>query len=259
MCDMEEPTATKKAISVLYLALGMAARITFANTFPSTNIARISLTDLLKKCKFCFEKPKNETLDRFKILSRKQHGGETLRQFWNELNGLAAKCNFGRITESLVKDVFIVNMMNKDVQQKLCTEPKTTIEENIEFAIAYEEGTIRQKSFDKLEKLNVKTEAGEINKVNQSVTKRWGPTKKCFRCEAPFTRQHLEECKTMGIICMKCGKKGHFAKCCQTKGTGNFAKSRKVMRPPQQQIQRIDEWDESSKDPSIELKKTNWC
>ena len=51
-----------------------------------------------------------------------------------------------------MKDVFIVNIMNKDVQQKHCTEPKTTIQEDIEFTIAYEEGTIQQKSFDKLEK-----------------------------------------------------------------------------------------------------------
>ena len=51
---------------------------------------------------------------------------------------------------------------------------------------------------------------------------------------------------------MKCGKKGHFAKCCQTEGANNFAKSRKVMRPPQQQFQRIDDCDESSNDSTIE-------
>ena len=138
-----------------------------------------------------------------------------------------------------------VNLKNAEVQQKLCTEPKTTVQEKIEFAIAYEEGTIRQKLFDKLEKIHVKTEAGEINIVNQSANKRWGPTKTCFRCEAPFSTQHLKECKAMGISCMKRGKMGHFAKCCQTKGAGNVAKSRKIMRPPQQQIQKIDEWDES--------------
>ena len=149
MGDMEETTAMKKAISVLYLALAMAARKTIAYKFPTTNIVRITLTELLKNCKECFQKPKTETSDRFKLLSRKQK--ETLGQFWNELNGLAAKCNFGGITESLVKDVFIVNMMNKVVQQKVCTEPKATVQENIEFAIAYERGTIRQKSFDKLE------------------------------------------------------------------------------------------------------------
>ena len=39
------------------------------------------------------------------------------------------------------------------------------------------------------------------------------------------------------------------------KGAGNFAKSTKVMRPPQQQIQRIDERDESSNDSTIEEDK----
>ena len=41
-------------------------------------------------------------------------------------------------------------------------------------------------------------------------------------------------------------KKGNFAKCCQTKGAGNFAKSRKVTKAPAQSIQRIDEWEDSN-------------
>ena len=129
--DLDELPATKKIISVLYLALGSAGRIKITDKFPNANVATISLPDLLKNCKDCFQKPKNETLYRFKFLSRKDKERESLRNFWNELNGLAAKCNFGGITNSLVKDVFIVNMANQDVQQKLCTEPKTTAEETI--------------------------------------------------------------------------------------------------------------------------------
>ena len=68
------------------------------------------------------------------------------------MNRLASKCNFGTITESLVKDVFIGNMINREVQQKLCTEPKATVNDNIQFAIAYEEGTIRQQLFNCKEK-----------------------------------------------------------------------------------------------------------
>ena len=254
--DMEEATAMKKANSVLYLALGMAARKTISDKFPTVNIARIALEDLIKTCKDCFEKPKNETLDRFKFLSRKQKENETLRQFWNELNRLAAKCNFGTITESLVKDVFIVNMNNKVVQQKLCTEPKSTIADTIQFAISYEEGALRQQSFEKMDKPNIKPEPNEINnEIITTETKRWGPTKKCFRCEAPFSPQHLKECRAMGITCMKCGKKGHFAKCCLTRGAGNFAKSRKVTKAPAQSIQRIDEWEDSSSGSMIEEDK----
>ena len=217
MGDMAEATAMKKVNSVLYLALGMAARKTNSDKFPTVNIARITLEDLIKTCKECFEKPKSETLDRFKFLSRKQKENETLRQFWNEVNGSAAKCSFGAVTGSLVKDVFIVSMNNKGVHHKLCTEQKDTIAETIQFAISYEEGAMRQQSFDKMDKPNIKAEPNEINNINTKV-KRWGPNKMCFRCEAPFNPQHLKECQAIGITCMKCGKKGHFTKCCRTKG-----------------------------------------
>ena len=230
MGDLDEMPATKKTISVLYLALGSAGRKSIADEFPTTNIATVSLPDLLKNCKDCFEKPKNETLDRFKFLSRKQKE-ESLRNFWTELNGLAAKCNFGAITDSLLEDVFTVNMTNQDVQQKLCTEPKATAAETIQFAVAYEEGTMRQQSFGMMDKSNLKTEVTDVNNINQS-NKRWGPAKKCFRCEGVFTPQH-QEGEALGVICMKCGKKGQFARCCQTKGAGTFAKSCKVAKPPQ--------------------------
>ena len=137
-------------------------------------------------------------------------------------------------------------MINQDVQQKLCTEPKATAPETIQFAIAYEEGTLIQQSFGMLDKPNIKTEGTEVKNINQN-NKRWGPTKKCFRCEGIFTPQHLKECKALGVTCMKCGKKGHFARCCQTKGAGTFAKSCKVAKPPQH-IQRIDEGSESSEE-----------
>ena len=42
------------------------------------------------------------------------------------------------------------------------------------------------------------------------------------------------------------GRLFHFAKCCQIRGAGNFAKSRKVIKAPAQRIQRIDEWEDSS-------------
>ena len=93
MGDIEEATATKKAINILRLALGTGARKTIADNFSSVYIARIRL----KNYRNCFEKSKNELLDKEKFLSRKQKESETLRQFWNELNGLAAKCNFGQL------------------------------------------------------------------------------------------------------------------------------------------------------------------
>ena len=217
MGDLDEIPAMKRATNVLYLALGSAGRKSIAEKFPATNIATVTLTNLLQNCKECFEKPKNETLDRFKFLSRKQKEGELLKQFWNELNGLASKCNFDTIPESLVKDVFIVNMINKEVQQKLCSEPKLTVNDKVQFAIAYEEGTIRQQSFDNMEKPKKETEPPEINNINQNA-KRSGPANECFRCEGVFTPQYLKECNAIGITCMKCGKRDTLRSAAKQKG-----------------------------------------
>ena len=89
---------------------------------------------------------RNRTLDRHTFLSRKQKPSETLHQFWNVLNGLAAKCDFRNRTEGLVYDIFILNMSNKQVQEKLCTEPKDNPLDALQFAIAFEDGLKRQKT-----------------------------------------------------------------------------------------------------------------
>ena len=65
---VEKTTAAKKEISVLYLALGITAKKTIRDNFPTVNIAKITLSELITRFKQCFEKPKNETLDRFKLL-----------------------------------------------------------------------------------------------------------------------------------------------------------------------------------------------
>ena len=85
-------------------------------------------------------------MDRHRFFSRLQQPGETLSQFWHALNGLAATCEFGEITITIVLDMFILHMSNKKVQEKLCTEPKEP-DQALDFAIAYEEGVIRQKTY----------------------------------------------------------------------------------------------------------------
>ena len=82
-------------------------------------------------------------MDHHRFFSRLQQPGETLSQFWHALNRLAAICDVGEITTTLVLDMFILLMSNKKVQEKLCTEPKEP-DQAMDSAIAYEEGVKRQ-------------------------------------------------------------------------------------------------------------------
>ena len=61
-------------------------------------------------------------------------------QFWNALNGLVAKCDSGDRSERLVHDIFVLNIANKQVQEKPCTEPMESPARKLQFAIAFEDG-----------------------------------------------------------------------------------------------------------------------
>ena len=71
---------------------------------------------------------------------------ESLQQFWHTLNGLAARCELGDITQTQVHDVFIVHMINKKVQERLCVELFTNPLYALQYAISYEGGIERQRS-----------------------------------------------------------------------------------------------------------------
>ena len=88
----------------------------------------------------CFQTRRNRMVDRHNYLSRKQKPTKTLHQFWNVLNGLAARCDFGNHTEGLVHDILVSNMKNKQVQEKLYTLPKGNPAEALHFAITLKDG-----------------------------------------------------------------------------------------------------------------------
>ena len=130
---------------------------------------------------------------------------QTLEQFWHSLNGMASECVFGAQTQSLVHDIFILNKKNLAVQEKLCTEPKTITKDALDFAIAYEEGTLPQKSYGE-SKITIESEpVCAIAKM-----------KDCLRCgEENFSIEHLKVCPAKVKNCNKCGAIGHTGRVCR--------------------------------------------
>ena len=91
MGNLEEIPAKRKVVSLLYISIGKNARKRLMDKFPRINILLIELRELMQNCTECFQIQRNRTLDRHTFLSRKQKPAETLNQFWNALNGLAAR------------------------------------------------------------------------------------------------------------------------------------------------------------------------
>ena len=159
--------------------------------FPNINILLIDLRDPVQNCRKCFQPHRNRTLDRHIFLPRKHKPKETLQQYWNVLNGLFARCEFGNQTEVLVYDIFVMNMNNMQVQEKICTEPKVALQ----FAIAFEDGLKRQKS-DGYINQEPKVKEQPICTVSSS------NQRESWRCGAGnFALNHLSKCKAPNAMC----------------------------------------------------------
>ena len=140
MGGLSEEAASKKVISILFLSICQAAQKTLLDKVPTTQIATITLSVLRHQYEQTFVVKRNRTPDRFRFFSRKHENRESRQQFWNALKGLTPKREFEGQTNSLVDDIFTLNMHKKAVQERLCTEPNGSPEDALQFAVAFKEG-----------------------------------------------------------------------------------------------------------------------
>ena len=119
----EESIAEGKALSCLQIALGEAARKTLLDRKTKMDIKTTKLKDLLQECNNAFQKKRVRLMDRIKFLNRKQNEDESLEQLRDALNGIASNCDFDTQTTGLVYGIFVSNMKNMVVQERLFTEP----------------------------------------------------------------------------------------------------------------------------------------
>ena len=214
MGDLEEDPANKKVINVMYLSLGEAARKHFKDKYPHTALWELKAQELITPFNDCFRKKSNRTIDRHRFLSRLQKPGETLFQFWHALNGLAAICDFGDITTTLVLDMFILHMSNKKVHKKLCTEPKEP-DQALEFAIAFEEGIKMRKDYGI--QVSAKPAKASVKSEHVFAVEKTNP-RECFRCgEGNFIMELVNCCLATNHRCNFCELIGHVEKCCDKK------------------------------------------
>ena len=97
--------------------------------------------------------------------------------------------------QSLVYDIFILNVSNQQVQEKLCTEPKQNPLDELQFAIAYEDGLKRKRTIGN-PYISVSVKEKPVFAVTQK-----SDNKECWRCRTgKFRAALLNNCKGSGTI-----------------------------------------------------------
>ena len=209
-----------KAVSLTYLSLGVEGRRFFGSQEPSIQINRVTMKVLWECHDEVFIKQRNITFDRYTFLTRKQMKGEPVEKFYGCLRELSLNCDLGSREESIIRDVFIGNMQDGEIQRELLKgtrEPKKALE----VAISIEMGIQTQLKFSGTPTTNSTNEVHSINNVQGSWNRKRPSTNQfvkptiCSNCGYGWTPSHRQNCPARGKKCKNCGISNNFAKVCR--------------------------------------------
>ena len=234
----------QKTISLLYLSIGTEGRRIFKSKYPHFQIEKQPFKDLWRAMEDSFTKVRNITYDRFVFYSCKQQKGESVESFYGRLIELAENCSLGSEETTLIRDAFILNMLDHETQKELLKEtvdpPKA-----LEIAIQMEMGAQNQQKINQ----NLMSGNTSVNYINNnsmrnrnangpstkrnftryaSIPKNYQYTSICMDCGLRWSHNHKQICPANGKKCHTCGIMGHFAR-----------KSRKT-KLPQLPIQKTE-------------------
>ena len=217
----------QKCVSRLYLSIGTEGRRLLTQKFPHDNIYDLTTLKLWEMMEIAFIRPRNITFDRYVFFSRKQKKGETVEQFYSILKELVENCDFENREEVIIRDIFITNKLDDDIQRKLLRDTVDP-ERALSIAVNIEMG---HQNLQKISSNNGATGStvnaiqsfnrfrGASARGNQSgrVAVNRASVGQCRGCGQAWTTTHRQVCPAMGKKCNPCGLLNHFAKVCRKK------------------------------------------
>ena len=163
------------------------------------------------------------------FFSRKQKNGETVEQFYSILKELAENFDIKNREEVIIRDIFITNMLDDDIQRELFRDT-VDAERALSIAVKTEMGHQNQQ---RISSNNNNSATGSTIKAIQSfnrfrgvnargnqsgrVTVNRAASGQCRGCGQVWTPTHCQVCPALGKKCNHCGLLNHFAKVCRKK------------------------------------------
>ena len=220
-----------KAVSLTYLSLGVEGRRIFGSQEPSIQIDRVTTKVLWECLDKVFIKQRNITFDRYTFLTRKQMKGEPVEKFYGCLRELSLNFDLGSHEESIIRDVFIANMQDGEIQRELLKETREA-KKALEVAINIEMGIQTQLKISGTPTINSTNEVHSINNVqgswnrNRPSTNQFVKPTICPNCGYGWNHSHRQNFSARGKICKNCGIYNHFAKVCRKPKQASKPRSR---------------------------------
>ncbi|UYV64370.1 K02A2.6-like [Cordylochernes scorpioides] len=173
-----------------------------------------------------FRVTENEAYPSIKeMLDIVQKEGQGITEFVTELKQLAQECEFEELAESLIRDRFIIGMIDQEVKKKLLEDPQLTLPKAISVATIAESVCVQIASWEEkqamIEKINKNTWEKNRSRVEKAKA---GPSIANTKNECKWCgQQHTYgNCPAYRKTCNACGKLNHFAAVCRTRRIRNL-------------------------------------
>ena len=120
--------------------------------------------------------------------------------------------------EEWIRDIFISNMKNYDIQRKLLTETLPP-REALNVALIDEKGILNHLKLTN----NCKSNGSSVHKPYSQFTVKREPalniekSNTCMMCGGTFSKGHLAICPAKDTTCTSCKYKGHFTRLCKSR------------------------------------------
>ena len=209
-----------------------------------------------------FIRPRNITFDRYVFFSRKQKKGETVEQFNSILKELVENCNFENREEVIIRDIFITNMLDDDIQRELLRD---TVDPERALSIAVNMKTghqIQQRissnngatgnMVNAIQSFNRFRGAGARGNQSGRVVANLAAVGQCRGFGQAWTTTHRQVCPAMGKKSNHCGLLNHFPKVCRKK-LNNARNSRQKNR-----IHNVETAESTDQNTSQENQNVNY-
>ena len=168
-------------------------------------------------------------------VQRHQEEGETVDTFITALHALAEHCNFGTLTDEMIRDRILVGLLDAKLSEKLQLDPELTLPKVVN-QVRQSEAVKKQQT---LMRNDLKESTGTKSEVDAVKTEKFRkddssgspdetpnskkpqtrpPSNRCYRCGKSPGRVR-QNCPAKAAICYKCSKKGHWASVCKSSHT----------------------------------------
>ena len=160
---------------------------------------------------------------------RNQQPGESADNYITALHQLVQGCEYGVMTDELIRDWLVVGIRDESLSEHLQIESKLTLEQAKKFirqreAIHQQQSILKggnDKQSEALELMYVNRTPGKRN-TTQQMPRPAIPmqAKYCRRCGKPSHPRQV--CPASNATCFRCNRKGHFSSQCLSKTVGEL-------------------------------------